>query len=108
MSMIKRPATLEAYKDLIQQALYEVEELRASIEYDEEFMEDAAGLVQPLEDTLRKLMKSLEEGRYEFGGDDLDYMPIVNVAPNVILPFKVLLRQINDAHTRGLETGEED
>jgi len=36
---MKRPATMEAYQELINQALIEVDELRMSIEYDEEFME---------------------------------------------------------------------
>ena len=38
---IQRPKTMEAYKELVKQAVFDVEELRMSIEYDMEYMEDA-------------------------------------------------------------------
>ncbi len=108
MSVIKRPATLEAFRDLVTQALFEVEELRLSIEYDEEFMEEALGFVEPLEKALRELQDDLNSGNYQFGGEALSYMPMIERQPNVLLPFKTLLRQINDTHIKGLQKDEED
>ena len=39
--MIKRPSTPEAYVNLMKQAMFEIEELRAAIEYDSEGMQDS-------------------------------------------------------------------
>lgn len=77
MSVIKRATTMDEYIELVNQALFEVEELRMSVEYDMKFMEDAIGFIDPL-------------------------ISIVEREPNVILPFKTLLRQINEIHREGL------
>ena len=41
MSLVKRPASMEEYLEMIKSTLFDVEELRMSVEYDEEFMEGA-------------------------------------------------------------------
>ena len=102
MSLIKRPATIEAFRELVQQALYEVEELRMSVEYDMEFMEDALGIVEPLERNLRELLAEIDTGDYMFGEQPLAYMSFIDRQSNAILPFKSLLKQINDTHINGL------
>jgi len=102
MSGIKRPATTEAFKELVQQAIYEVEDLRMSIEYDMEFMEDALGLVEPLDKILREVLSALDGADYPFGGPPLAYMSFIDRQPNTILPFKTLLKQVNDTHINGL------
>ena len=38
---------LDEYKDWVKQALFEVEDLRASVEFDEEFMGDALIFLDP-------------------------------------------------------------
>lgn len=98
-----RPSTHKAYLELVNQALIDAEELRSSIEYDEEFMGDAMGIAERLENSLQSLYASLTGGSYQFADEDLDFMPIVNTAPDVWLPFKPLLRLINQTHRLGLE-----
>ncbi|MCW9025005.1 MAG: general secretion pathway protein GspF [Gammaproteobacteria bacterium] len=101
--MMKRPATMDVYIDLVNQALVEVEELRFSIEYDEEFMEDAMGFVGQLESQLKEMEASMKDGSYQFVDEDLPFMATVKSHHQVILPFKGLLSQINNTHRQGLE-----
>jgi len=108
MSLLNRPATMDAYKELVKSALFDAEELKSSIEYDMEFMEDADGFIAPLENSLRALYASLESGEYEFGTENLPFMNIVETQNNLVLPFKPVLRMINDTHTKGLEAAAED
>ena len=48
MSLVRRPASMEEYLELVKSALFDVEELRMSVEFDSEFMEGALGFVDPL------------------------------------------------------------
>lgn len=105
--MMKRPATFEDYIELVEQAIFEVEELRFSVEFDEEFMEGALNFVDILEQQLTDLLTSLKEERYEFSGEDLPFMTFVKGQSNLILPFKGLLSLINNTHRKGLDTVEE-
>lgn len=100
---MKRPATMEAFQELVNQALIEVEELRFSIEFDEEFMVDALSFVGELENQLKDLLAEMQAGNYEFKEEDLPFMQIVKGQNKVILPFKGLLTQINSTHRLGLE-----
>jgi hypothetical protein len=95
-------STMEEYLDLITQVLFEIQDLRASVEYDEEFMSDALVLLDPLEASVRKLHRSVSEGDYEFSDQNLPFMSIVNATDTTLLPFKHLLIQINDTHRHGL------
>jgi len=105
--MMKRPATIDAYIDLIEQGIFEVEELRFSVEFDEEFMEGALNFVGILEHQLKEMMSSLKEQSYEFVDEDLPFMTLVKNQSNLILPFKGLLNLINTTHRKGLETETE-
>jgi len=98
-----RPSTQQAYIELVKQALIDTEELRSSIEYDEEFMGGAMGLAEKLENNLKSLYASLSDDSYQFADEDLDFMDVVNKAPDVWVPFKPLLRLINLTHRQGLE-----
>ncbi len=97
-----RPLTQEAYLELVKQALIQVEELRHPIEYDEEFMGDTTEVAEKLENNVKSLYASLLGGSYQFADEDLDFMAIVNTAPDVWIPFKSLLRLINQTHRLGL------
>lgn len=101
-----RPSTQEAYTELVNQAMIDVEELRSAIEYDEEYMGDAMGIVEKLENSLKSLYAAMQDGSYSFADEDLAFMSIVNTAPDVWLPFKPLLRLINQTHRQGLEVEE--
>lgn len=107
MSLVRRPATMEEYLELIESALFDVEELRMSVDFDMEFMEAALGFVEPLAKDLRDLQDAIKDGSYEFADVDLPFMPIVQSQSNVNLPFKPVLRMINDTHRKGLQTEEE-
>jgi hypothetical protein len=108
MSIVKRPATMDEYIELVKSALFDVEELRMSVEFDIEFMESALSFIEPLEKALRDLHKALTDGTYQFGDTDLPFMPIVESQQNIMLPIRPLLRQINETHRKGLRGEDED
>jgi len=107
MSFVKRPASMEDYIELVKSALFDVEELRMSVEFDMEFMEPALGFVQPLEKGLQDLLNALQDGSHEFADEDLPFMPLVEAQQNVMLPFKPVFRLINETHRKGLQTEDE-
>ncbi len=105
---MKRARSAEEYIDLVQQALFEVEDMRASIEFDSEGMGDALIFMEKLEAAVKGLHQSMVDGTYTFGRDDLGFMSIVKTAENNALPFKYMLTRINETHKHGLEVEEED
>lgn len=100
---MKRASTMKEYQELINQALFELRDLRASVEFDEEFMGDVMQFVDPLETSIRELNQAINDGSYQFSQQNLPFMPIVYQTPGSLLPFKPLLIQINDTHIHGLE-----
>ena len=101
--MMKRPATVEEYVALIKDALYEVDEMRAAIEFDEEFMSEAASYINDLDRNLREIIQSMQDGSYCWRTGDLDFMKYVRDLDERVLPFRSLLIRINDTHKNGLE-----
>lgn len=98
-----RARSMQEYQELIKKALYDVQELRASIDYDEELIGEAAVFLEPLETRIRELDQSIADGSYEFSAQNLPFMSIVYQTPGSLLPFKPLLIRINDTHIHGLE-----
>ena len=98
-----RARSMQEYQDLIKQALFEVEDLRASLEFDEEFMGEAIVFLDPLEASIRELHRSVTDGLYRFSKQNLPFMSIVNNTDANLLPFKTLLIRINETHLHGLE-----
>ena len=98
----ERAGTIEEYKALINEALDEMDELRASIEYDEEYMEGALALVNPIITGLQQLLKRIDSGDYQFGEGELVFMNTVHKADNSLLPFKFLFTRIEKTHREGL------
>lgn len=105
--MIKRPSTPEAYVDLIKQAMFEVEELRAAIEYDMEGMQDSVAFIDDLQTAIKRVYDSMVDGSYYFQDKDLAFMEIVRQHGTFSLPFRDLLNLINDTHRKGLEVEED-
>lgn len=104
----KRATTMEQFVDLVQQAVYETEELQASAEYDYEDMGMVLEFVNPLLEELRQLQATLRDGSYTFRDEDLSFMTIVEAQHDAALPFKFLLRMINNTHRMGLaEVGDD-
>ena len=98
------PKTMDEYIDLVHEAVYELDELRMSI--DESSLDDEweryRGLLEPLDLALRKLYEELTSGVYRFRpGEDLPFMPLVEHLGRDV-PLKPLLEIINRTHRKGL------
>ena len=101
--MLGRPKTAEEYVDLVDQALFEIEDLRAAAEYDMDSMGAATEFLEDLERDVRALRASMADGSYQFGKQDLPFVKVVAKQDERILPFKQLLLKINETHREGLE-----
>ena len=99
----ERASSMEEYRSLIHEALDELDDLRASIEYDEEYMEGALALVTPIDNGLKALLKSIDDGAYQFGQGELAFMDVVRRADSSLLPFKFLFTRIERTHKEGLD-----
>jgi hypothetical protein len=100
-----RPKSSEAYVKMVEQALIEVEELLSCYEYDMDDVGKHLAYLEPLSQGLRHLRASMADGSYEFGNDDLSFMPLV-VKHRSQLPFSELLVTINETHRNGLAVDE--
>lgn len=105
--MLGRPKTAEQYVDLVDQALFEIEDLRAAAEYDTDSLGAATEFLEDLERDVRKLRDSMADGSYRFGKEDLPFVRVVEHQDERILPFRLLLLKINETHIKGLEVEDE-
>lgn len=104
---MRRARTVDEYVALVKEALYEVDEMRASIEYDEEGMGDARKYIDELESNLKEVFDLMVAGDYCWRTGDLKYMEMIRHMDDGMLPFRSLLIRINETHKKGLETDEE-
>ena len=104
---MKRARSVEEYVLLIKDALYEVDDMRAAIEYDEEGMGSGSSIIEELESTLKELYESMQAGNYCWRTGDLKYMDLIRDLDEAVVPFRSLLIRINDTHKNGLEQDEE-
>ncbi|WP_297471447.1 hypothetical protein [Acidithiobacillus sp.] len=100
---MQKPQDYDAFLDLLHQAVYEVDELRACIEDDPEEMERYVPFLDHLDAQLRQLFEEARQGMLKgFGqGEDLSYMPLF-VRFERDIPFRELLRTLNAAYREGL------
>lgn len=101
---MKNPKTVDEYIDLVHQAVYEVDELRAIVEDDEDRKAMILPWVDAMDKELRGMYESMINGTYKFdpNGPDLPFMAIIKkFGPSV--PFKPLLNVINHTHRFGLD-----
>jgi len=90
--------------NLINQALDDIFDLRAAIEYDEEFMGDAAFIVDPLENGLTRLLNAIKAGEYKPGeGELLEFLHVLKNTDQRAVPFWPVLKLILDTHTEGYQ-----
>jgi hypothetical protein len=101
--MLGRPKTPEEYVDLVDQALFEIEDLRLAAEYDTDSMGAATEFLEELEGDVRRLRESMADGSYQFGKENLPFVKVVEAQDERILPFKMLLLKINETHINGLD-----
>ncbi|MCW8853792.1 MAG: general secretion pathway protein GspF [Gammaproteobacteria bacterium] len=104
---MRRARTVDEYVALVKDAVYEVDEMRASIEYDEEGMGEVAKFIDELEGHLKEIYNAMLSGDYCWRTGDLKYMDLIRHMDEGTLPFRSLLIQINETHTKGLETEEQ-
>lgn len=95
---IVRAHSTEEYVDMIKQA----------IEFDEEFMAEARPLVDALEAELQAIYESMKDGSYEFATGDFDYIAEMKKYHESMVPFRYLLKRINETHNKGLELQDTD
>jgi hypothetical protein len=99
-----QPKTTEDYLELVDQAIFEVEDLiRCAEEEDDAIVEFASQLsvYQELVQALQKLRADVVAGTHPFGNhQDLPFMPLVRQWRSRI-PFHVLLGALNTAHKEG-------
>ncbi len=101
---MKKAKDLNELIDMVHEAVYEVDELRACLEHDD----DEAATYTPFLDDLDRMMRDLHEsmasGKYAGvgQGDDLTFMPLFKKHERSI-PFRELLRTINATHREGYE-----
>jgi hypothetical protein len=101
---LRRARSVDEYVDWVRQAVFEVEDLRDCLEYATE--DDQARIpafLDPLQDGIGALWRSMQDGTYVFGRQDLPFMDLAARYADEI-PFHVLLKQINETHRRGLDT----
>lgn len=100
---MRRARTIDEYVAMVRDAIYEVEEMRAAIEYDEEYMADSSKIIDELQSSLKEIMDAMQEGTYSWRGGDLRYIPMIKDLDERVVPFRSLLLRINDTHKHGLE-----
>ena len=100
---MRRARTVDEYVAMIRDAIYEVEEMRAAIEYDEEYMSDSSKIIDELESSLKEIIDAMQKGEYSWRTGDLRYISMIKDLDERIVPFRSLLLRINDTHKHGLE-----
>jgi hypothetical protein len=103
---IVRAHSTDEYVDMIRQAIDETFDLRQAIEFDEEFLAEARPLVDVIEGALKEMYESMKNGTYEFATGDLPYVAEMKKYHESMVPFRYLLKRINETHNKGLELTE--
>jgi hypothetical protein len=98
-----RARSAEEYAGLVDQAIFDLKELRDSTDYDIEAIDTNTAYLGVLLEELRELRASMADGSYLFGRNDLPFMRIVKQHSERELPFIRLLYQINATHRQGLD-----
>lgn len=98
-----RARSIQEYKQILNDILDELDDLRAAIEYDEEFMEGSMQLIEPLEQGVKSLLAQIDAGTYQFGVGELEFLDIARDANALLLPFKALFSRVEMTHKNGLE-----
>ncbi len=90
--------------EFINQALDEVEDLRAAIEYDEEYRGESSIVVEPTSNGLSRLLTAINNDEYQAGeGDWLGFLDSLRDIDHRAVPFWPLLRLIIETHEKGYQ-----
>ena len=107
---MQRARTAKEYADWVDQAQFEVTDLRECLLYDMEEIGETGrfpAFLETLEQGVQSVFDAMRKGEYAFGREDLPFMEVVEMHAEQI-PFAILLRQINETHRRGLDVAEEE
>jgi hypothetical protein len=101
---MKNAKDLNELIDLVHEAVYEVDELHACLEHDDDEAATYTPYLDTLDGMLRALHESMVSGHYGGvgQGEDLAFMPLFKQYERDI-PFRELLRAINATHREGFE-----
>lgn len=99
---LRRARSIDEYVEWVRQAVFEVADLRNCLEYELEDMAKFPAFLDPLEEGIKRVYQSMQDGSYGFGREDLPFMDSAGKYANEI-PFHTLLKQINETHRRGLD-----
>ena len=102
-----RAKTAEAYVKLVEQAIIEVDEFIACLEFDMDDPGDQLRVLTPLLEEVTHLRQGMADGSYEFENKDLPFMDVANRLSSQ-LPFTQLLEAINQTHRYGLKIESEE
>ncbi len=105
--MGQRAQSAEEYVALVDQAIFELEELLATREYDPDAIEGGSVFLDRLLGEVRELRAGMADGSYLFGRRDLPFMRLVKQASADQLPFIRLFYRINATHRLGLDVRDD-
>jgi hypothetical protein len=97
------PATPEEFVALVDEAIFEIEELLACAEDEGEVQElgDRVAEYREIAGALSRLKSSIASGTHDYGNHgDLEFMAVARAIKGVI-PFYSVLEALNLAHKRG-------
>lgn len=105
---LRRANSADGYVEWVRQAVFEVGELRECPEHKQEDLSGLPTFLAPLEEgSIKALYQSMRDGTYCFGREDLPCMDLAGRYAHEI-PFRTLLKQINQTHCRGVVVEGED
>lgn len=105
--MTERASTAQEYVELVDQVIFDLEELLASTAYDIDEIDNSPAYLGILLKEVRELRESMADGSYLFGREDLPFMRLVKKSSEKTLPFIRLFYRINQTHKQGLDIPED-
>jgi len=101
--MTERASSVEEYVELVDQVIFDLEELMASTAYEIDEIDSSPAYLGLLLKEVRELRASMADGSYLFGREDLPFMRLVKRSSEKTLPFIRLFHRINQTHKLGLD-----
>jgi hypothetical protein len=101
--MTERASSVGEYVELVDQVIFDLEELMASTAYEIDEIDNSPAYLGLLLKEVRELRASMADGSYLFGREDLPFMRLVKRSSEKTLPFIRLFHRINQTHKLGLD-----
>ena len=104
---MQRAKTTDEYVEWIQQAIFEVQDLKDCLEYYLDEQGKYPAFLAPLEQGVQSLLEAMKQGVYVWGSEDLPFLALAKKHASDI-PFVYLLERINATHRKGLDIDEKN